>query len=186
MPTPWRSVCLLLLVQLGAVATERTPACAADRSFAPRLGVSLATLAHALAEVAGPVSFAPRPGSPQGTQEARLPAGAGIVQAAGDAGNLTAVVVWLPLAAHGRLPAGQARRYVEAVLRLFTSDSEAVVVWLEQVLSRAVTEAAGAPSLQALLFSRYQFKAMYLPTSTPPLVSLTVTAVGEEAVRPVP
>lgn len=186
MRTLWQLTSFLFLVQACAVAAGRTPARAADRSFAPRLGVSLATLQHALATVAGPVSFAPRPGSTHGTQEARLPAGAGIVQAAGEAGNLSTVVLWLPLAAHGGLPAGEGRRYVEAVLRLFTPDSEAVVLWLEQVLSRAVAEATGTPHLAALLSSGYQFKAMYLPTSTPAMVSLTVTAAGEEGVRPLP
>ncbi|MCS6924817.1 MAG: hypothetical protein NZ578_02830 [Candidatus Binatia bacterium] len=161
------------------MATEHAAAWAAERYFSPRLGISLATLQQALEKVAGPVSFAPRPGSPQGTQEARLPGGAGVVQAAGEAGNLTVVVVWLPLAAHGRLPGGEVRRSVEAVLRLFTSESEAVLFWLEQVLSRAVTEAAGTPHLEAFLSSGYQFKAMYLPTSTPAMVSLTVTAASE-------
>lgn len=103
----------------------------------------------------------------------------GIVQAGGEPGNLTTVVLWLPVDAHGQLRGGEARRYLAAFIQLFSPDSEAVVLWLEQVLSRAVAETKKTPHLEALLSSGHQFKAMYLPTLVPAMVSLTVTAASE-------
>lgn len=175
----WRIACLLFLLPLCVAAADRTASCAADPYFSTRLGISLATLQEALGKVAGPVSFAPRPGSAQGTQEARLAGNVGVVQAGGDPGNLTAVVLWLPVDGQGKLGGGEVRRYVDAFVRLFTPDGEAVVVWVEQVLSRAVAEAKETPHLEALLSSGHQFKATYLPTMSPAMVSLTVTAADE-------
>lgn len=62
------------------------------------LNISLSELETALGIVNGPVVFAPRLGSEQGTLEARLIENAGIVQAAGSPGNLSVVVLWFPIA----------------------------------------------------------------------------------------
>src|SRR5262245_5210889 len=93
----------LLLFGLVTVCLSGVTTHAFDPYLSPRLGISLTTLQTTLEKVGGPVVFAPRPGSQQGTQEARLPDNAGIVQAAGDKANLTAVVLWLPVDAAGKL-----------------------------------------------------------------------------------
>lgn len=180
MRVAWQAACVLFLGQLCTATVAWTAAGAADLYFPTRLDISLATLQQALGKVAGPVSFAPRPGSPQGTQEARLVGNVGMVQAAGEPGNLATVVLWLPVDAQGKLGGGEARRYLVAFIQLFTPDSEAVVLWVEQVLSRAVGGARQTPHLEALLCAGHQFKVMYLPTLVPAMGSLTVTAASGE------
>lgn len=165
---------LFVLLWLITISVGLVPSLAADSYFSTRLGVSLVTLQAALEKVAGPVTFAPRPGSSQGTQEARLPGNAGIVQAAGSAGNLTTAVLWLPVDEQGKFVGTTARPYLEAFIRLFASDSDPVVLWVGQVLSRAVAESNTAPHLEALLASGHQFKATYMPTLSPPMMSLSV------------
>ena len=159
---------------------SRTTAYAFDPYLSPRLGFSLTTVQKALERVGGPVVFAPRPGSQQGTQEARLPENAGIVQAGGDTANLLAVVLWLPVDAKGKPAGAKARLYLDAFVRLFTSDSESIVLWIRQVLERAVADTGSAPHLESQLLDKHQFKAMYVPTLSPPMVSLTVVAVEEQ------
>jgi len=151
-----------------------------DPYLSPRLGFSLATVQKALEKVGGPVVFAPRSGSQQGTQEARLPENAGIVQAGGDSANLSAVVLWLPIDAKGKLAGAKARPYLDAFGRLFTSDSESIVLWIQQVLERAVADTGSAPHLESQLLDKPQFKAMYVPTLSPPMVSLTLVAAEEQ------
>jgi hypothetical protein len=157
-----------------------TPSHAFDPYLSPRLGISLSTLQAALEKVAGPVVFAPRPNSPQGTQEARLPENAGIVQAGGGPENLAAAVLWLPVDAQGHLGGNKARSYLEAFVGACTADSQAVVSWVTQVLERAVVAPGNAPHLESRLLAKHQLKATYVPTLSPPMLSLTVIAVGEE------
>jgi hypothetical protein len=152
---------------------------AADFYAARRLGVSLATLQKGLEQVAGPVTFAPRSGSTQGTQEARLPENAGIVQVAGGNENLAVVVLWLPVDKQGNLVGAKARVYVETVVANFVSESEQLVLWVDQVLKRAIAEPRSAPYLESQLADKYQFKATYLPALSPPMMSLTVAATEE-------
>ena len=181
-----RSSGILVLLVLLAASLSGVAAQAFDPYLSPRLGLSLATLGNALEKVAGlpggqtgPVVFASRPGSQQGTQEARLPGNAGIVQAGGDTENLAAVVLWLPVDAQGKLAGSKARPYLNAFVELFTRDSEPVVRWVEQVLERAVADPGSVPHLESQLFAAYQFKATYLRTLSPAMCSLTVIAAEE-------
>jgi len=162
-----------LTASLGGLTVD-----AFDPYLSPRLGLSLATLQKALEKVAGPLAFAPRPGS-QGTQEARLPENAGIVQAGGDSENLAAVVLWLPVDAQGKLAGAKARPYLSAFVELFTSESEHMVLWVGQVLERAVADTGSATHLESQLLATHQFKATYLRTLSPALLSLTVVAAEE-------
>jgi len=155
------------------------PAFAFDPYLAPRLAISLTTLQTTLEKVGGPVTFAPRPGSQQGTQEARLPGNAGIVQAGGGAENLAAVVLWLPVDAKGQLVGAQARPYLDAFVGLFLSDSEETIRWVGQALARATTESGKDPHLESRLLDKHQFKLSYVPTLSPPMCSLTVTAASD-------
>src|SRR5262245_27878755 len=109
-----RLVVTLLVVSLGIA-----PAFAFDPSLSPRLGISLSTLQTTLGKVAGPVTFAPRPGSSQGTQETRLPENAGVVQAGSSPENLSVVVLWMPVDAQGKLAGAKPKLYLEALVRLF-------------------------------------------------------------------
>jgi hypothetical protein len=152
---------------------------AADFFAARRLGVSLATLRKSLEKVGGPVAFSVRSGSAQGTQEARLPENAGIVQVAGGDENLVVVVLWLPVDPAGNLVGAKAHAYVETVVANFVSESEHFVLWVDQVLKRAAGEAKHAPYVESQLADKYQVKATYLPALSPPMVSLTVTATEE-------
>ena len=148
--------------------------------YAPRrLGVSLATLQKELEKVGGPVTFAPRSGSTSGTLEARLPENAGTVQVAGGIENLAVIVLWLPVDKEGNLVGAKARAYVETVVTNFVSESEQLVLWVGQVLKRAVAEPRSTPYLESQLADKYQFKATYLPARSPPMMSMTVTATEE-------
>jgi hypothetical protein len=150
-----------------------------DPYFSSHLDIALSELQVALAKVHGPVTFGPRPGSTQGTQEARLPENAGVVQAAGSAGNLAVIILWLPVDASGKLVGANARQYLEAFLQLLTDDKGPLVRWVEQVLERGVAEKGSAPYLESRLIDERQCKAMYMPTLTPPMLSLTVEASGQ-------
>src|SRR3989442_1796671 len=119
-----RSVHTLILLGLFTVSLSGVTAHAFDPYLSPRLGISLTTLRTALERVGGSITFAPRPGSRQGTQEARLPENAGIVQAGGDSANLTAVVLWLPVDATGNLARAKARSYFGAFVGRFIPKSE--------------------------------------------------------------
>jgi len=174
--TSWK----LTLFILFAVCINGEVAYAADLYLSRRLGVSQSTLQKSLEKVGGPVTFTPRPGSTQGTQEARLPEHAGIVQAGGGSENLAVVILWLPVDQQGRLSGAKAQSYLDALVRNFTAESEQVVLWIDQVLRRAVAETRGGPHLESQLFGRYQFKATYAPSLSPPMISLTVTAAEEQ------
>jgi hypothetical protein len=154
------------------------PASAQDFAVTRRLGISLATLQKSLEKVATPVTFAPRPGSAQGTQEARLPNKAGAVQASGDQDNLSVVVLWMPIDQQKKRFDPGSRAYLDALVRTFISESESVAVWLDQVLHRALTESESGPHLESQLFDAYQLKATYVPSMNPPMLSLTV-ATGD-------
>jgi hypothetical protein len=151
-----------------------------DFAVTRRLGISLATLQKSLEKVAAPVTFAPRAGSRQGTQEARLPNKAGAVQASGDQDNLSVVVLWVPVDQQKRSFDPGSREYLDAFVRTFVSESESVAVWLDQVLHRALTESEGGSHLESQLFDAYQFKATYVPSMTPPMLSLTLTKSTQE------
>lgn len=153
---------------------------AADFSATRRLDVSQETLRKGLEKIGGPVTFTPRVGSKQGTQEARLPENAGLVQAGGDPANLTTVVLWLPVDDKGNLVGMNARAYLEAVVANFVRERERITLWVEQVLKRALSEARGTLHLESQLMEKYQFKATYTPTLSPPMMSLTVTAAESE------
>lgn len=154
-----------------------------DPYLSPRLGISLRTLQASLEKVESPVAFAPRPGSQQGTQEARLPGNAGIVQAGSDSGNLAVVVLWLPIGAQGKLAGPQAQAYLSALVRLFLTDSAETLRWVEQVLQRAITDPGKDSYVESRLSEKHQFKVMYVPTLVPPMFSLTVTAAEEDGLR---
>ncbi len=153
---------------------------AADFSATRRLDVSQEALRKGLEKIGGPVTFAPRVGSKQGTQEARLPENAGLVQAGGDPANLTTVVLWLPVDDKGNLVGLNARAYLEAVVANFVREREQITLWVEQVLKRALAEARGGLHLESQLMEHYQFKATYMPTVNPPMVSLAITVSSEE------
>jgi hypothetical protein len=142
---------------------------ALDPYLSPRLGISLRTLQAALEKVESPVAFAPRQGSQQGTQEARLP------------GN--AVVLWLPINAQGKLVGPQAQAYLSAFVRLFLTESAETLRWVEQVLQRAITDSGKDSYVESRLSEKHQFKVMYVPTLSPPMFSLTVTAAEEGGVH---
>lgn len=108
-----------------------------------------------------------------------MPENAGIVQAGGNPENLVAVVLWLPVDAKGKLAGTAARSYLDAFVRFFLSDSEEITRWVEQVLERAVTDAGNTPYLESHLLAQHQFKAMYVSTLSPPMLSLTVVAAEE-------
>lgn len=156
------------------------PSYADDIYLARRLGISLTTLQKSLEKVGGPVTFAPRSGSTQGTQEARLPENAGIVQAGGGNENLAVVILWLPVDKEGKLAGPQARVYLKSFTETFLSDSEPVSLWIDEVLKRAVADSASGPYLEAQLFDKYQLKATYMPTLNPPMVSLAIAASSDE------
>ncbi|HEV8717630.1 MAG TPA: hypothetical protein VGX03_33005 [Candidatus Binatia bacterium] len=179
-----RFVRTLILLGLFPACLSRGTAHAFDPYLSPRLGIPLTTLQTTLEKVGGSIIFAPRPGSQQGTQEARLPDNAGIVQAGGDSANLTAVVLWLPVDATGKLAGAKARPYLAAFVRLFTPKSEAIMLWIPQVLERAVVDSGSGPHLESQLLDRHQFKAMYVPTLSPPMLSLTVVAAEEQTPGP--
>ena len=160
-----------------------TIAPSAFAQFSSYLGVTLSELQAALEKGGGPLAFAPRPGSAQNTQEARLLENAGVVQAGGSAGNLSVVVLWLPTDGKGKFASVKTRLYLDAFAQLFTDDSAPLVRWVEQVLERAVTEGGDTPSLESQLLDERQFKAMYTPTLSPPMLSLTVEASGSGASR---
>ena len=183
MPQQW-FVRTLILPGLFTVCLSGGTVHAFDPYLSPRLGISLAAVKTALETVGGPVTFTPRPGSQQGTQEARLPDNAGIVQAGGDTANLTAVVLWLPVDASGNLAGAKARSYLAAFVQLFIPKGEAILLWIPQVLERAVADRGGGPHLESQLLDKHQFKAIYVPTLSPPMLSLTVVAAGEHNVRP--
>jgi hypothetical protein len=65
------------------------------------------------------------------------------------------------------------------MIRNFTTESEQMALWIDQVLKRAVTETGGGPHLESQLFGRYQFKATYTSSLSPPILSLAVTAAEE-------
>ena len=157
-----------------------SPAHAADFSAARRLGVSQETLRKGLEKVGGLVTFAPRAGSTQGTQEARLPDNAGLVQVSGANENLTVVVLWLPVDDKGNLIGTKARVYLEAVVANFVREREQIVLWVDQVLTRALAEARGSLYLESQLAEKYQFKVAYVSTLSPPMMSMTVTAAEDE------
>ena len=125
------------------------------------------------------MTFAPRPGSQQGTQEARLPGNAGIVQAGGGVENLAAVVLWLPVDAKGKFVGATARLYLDSFVRLFLADSEEITRWVEHALARAATESGKEPHLESRLLDKHQFKLTYVPTLSPPMCSLTIIAADE-------
>ncbi len=153
---------------------------AADFSATRRLDVSQDALRKGLEKISSPITFAPRVGSKQGTQEARLPENAGLVQAGGDPANLTTVVIWLPVDDKGNLVGMNARAYLEAVVANFVREREQITLWVEQVLKRALTEARGGLHLESQLVEHYQFKATYMPTLNPPMVSLAITVSSDE------
>jgi hypothetical protein len=159
------------------------PSLAFDPYLSPRLGISLTTLQSALEKVDGPVVFVPRAGSQQGTQEARLAGNAGIVQAGSDTANLAAVVVWLPVDARGKLASAKSQAYLDAFIRLFLAESEEATRWIEGVLKRALAEAGNDPYIESHLYDKHQFKATYMPTLSPPMLSLTVTSAEESGVQ---
>ena len=146
------------------------------------LGLSLSELETALGKVNGPISLAPRPGSEQGTLEARLAENAGLVQAAGSPGNLGVVVLWVPTD-KGKFASAKSREYLEALVRLLSNESESILRWTEQVLERAAAEEGSTPYLESQLLDKRQFKATYLPTLSPPMLSLIVTGGGQGALR---
>jgi hypothetical protein len=156
------------------------PSHADDIYLSRRLGISLTTLQKSLEKVGGPVTFAPRSGSTQGTQEARLPENAGIVQAGGGNENLAVVILWLPVDKEGKLAGPQARVYLKSFTETFMSDGEPVFLWIDEVLKRAIADSASGPYLEAQLFDKYQLKATYMPTLNPPMVSLAITASSDE------
>ncbi len=174
-----RSLRIFALLVLLAAGWGGMAAQAFDPYLSPRLGLSLATLQNTLEKVAGPVVFAPRPDSQQGTQEARLAENAGIIQAGGEPENLAAVVLWLPVDAQGKLAGAKARPYLNAFVELFTRDSEPVLHWVEAVLERAVADPGSTPHLESQLFAAHQFKATYMRTLSPAMVSLTVISAEE-------
>jgi hypothetical protein len=88
----------------------------------------------------------------------RLPESAGIVQAAGSPGNLSVVVLWLPVVATGKFASAKSRPYLVAFVEVFTRESDPVVRWIEQVLERAVAEKANTPHLESQLFDDRQLK----------------------------
>jgi hypothetical protein len=178
-PPPYSLSLSLSLALSLALSLLCSTAHATDFSTARRLGVSLETLRKSLEKVGGPVTFSPRSGSTQGTQEARLPENAGIVQVAGGSENLVVVVLWLPVDLEGNLVGAKARAYRETVIANFVSESEHLVLWVDQVLKRAVAEAKSTPYLESQLADKYQVKAAYLPALSPPMMSLTVTATEE-------
>ena len=141
--------------------------------------MTLSELQTGLSKVSGPVTFALRPGSSQGTQEVRLPESAGIVQAAGSSGNLSVVVLWLPVVATGKFATAKPRPYLVAFVEVFTRESDPVVQWIEQVLERAVAEKVNTPHLESQLFDDRQLKVTYVPTLSPPMLSITVEGGGQ-------
>jgi hypothetical protein len=145
-----------------------------------RLGISLQTFQQSLGKGREPLTFSPRPGSTSGTQEARLPENAGVVQAGGDPGNLTAVVLWLPLDQQGKLAGSKAKTYLSEFIKPFVSDSEPLVLWVDTVLARARTNSRSERYLESQLTGGYQLKAVYDPTLPSPMVSITVTATGDD------
>lgn len=144
------------------------------------LGISLSELEAALGKIDGPVSLTPRPGSEQGTLETRLAKNAGLVQAAGSPGNLAVVVLWFPIHS-GKFAHEKSREYLDAFVKLLTTDSAPILRWTEQVLERAVAENGSTPYLESQLLEERQFKVMYTPTLSPPMLSLTVTG-GEQGI----
>jgi hypothetical protein len=172
----FHALCFFLLLSLLPFPST---VYATDFSAARRLGISLTTLQKSLEKVGSPVTFTPRSGSSQGTQEARLPGNAGIVQVGGSNENLTVVLLWLPVDDKGNLVGAKATAYLKAVVAHFVSESEQIVLWVDQMLRRAVAEARSAPYLESQLADTYQVKAAYLPTLVPPMLSLTFTATQE-------
>jgi hypothetical protein len=64
-----------------------------------------------------------------------------------------------------------------------TDDKDPLVRWAEQVLEHGVAEKGSTPYLESRLINERQFKAMYMPTLTPPMLSLTVEASGQGSSR---
>lgn len=143
------------------------------------LNVSLSELQASLRTVDSAVTFAPRPGSAHGTQEARLPENSGVVQAAGSPGNLSVIVLWLPVGTNGQFVNAKSRPYLAALLRVFTEEGDAVVRWVERVLGHAMEDGGKTSHLESQLFDHRQLKALYVPTLSPPMLSLTVEAGGQ-------
>jgi hypothetical protein len=136
-----------------------------------------------LEKIGGPVAFATRSGSASGTQEARLPENAGLVQAAGSPGNLSVVVFWAPVDAKGKLASVKSRQYMEAFVDVFAKESGPLIRWVEHVLERAVAEGGSTPHLESQFLEDRQFKATYVPTLSPPMLSLAVQGGGQGAPR---
>ncbi len=170
------SLCFFLLLCLFPLCLIAD----ADDFYAPRrLGVSLDTLQKGLEKVGGSITVAPRSGSTSGTLEARLPDNAGTVQVAGGKENLAVVVLWLPVDKEGKLVGVKAYAYLETVVANFVSETDQLVLWVNQVLKRAVAEPRSTPYLESQLADKYQFKAAYVSALSPPMMSLTVTATEE-------
>lgn len=171
---------LLSSVFLVSAALISSAPRADDFAVTRRLGISLATLQKSLEKGAAPVVFTPRPGSTQGTQETRLPNKAGAVQASGDQDNLSVVVFWMAVDRQKKRIDPESRNYLDALVRLFISETESVALWLDQVLQRALTESEGDSHLESQLFDTYQLKATYVPSMNPPMLSLTLMKSAEE------
>ena len=176
--SPQVKIYTLTVFFIGATLTAAVTQ-AADFAVTRRLGVSLPTVQKSLEKVSGPLAFTPRPGSTQGTQETRLPGKAGVVQASGDPDNLAVVVLWMPVDQQKKRIEPGSRGYLDALVRMFLSENEPVALWLDQVLQRALSEGAGNSHLESQLFDTYQLKAMYVPSMSPPMLSLTVTMSEE-------
>ncbi len=151
------------------------------QSFSSPLGVSLSELQAALAKGGDLIAFAPRPGSASGTQEAKLPGNSGVVQAAGSPGNLNVIVFWTPVDAQGHLVGVKGKLYLDVFLRLLTDDPASVSRWIEQSVERAAAEQSGKPSLDSRLVEDFQLKVSYVPSLSPPMLSVTVEAAQERS-----
>ena len=109
----------------------------------------------------------------------RLPGKAGVVQASGDPDNLAVVVLWMPVDQQKKRIEPGSRGYLDALVRMFLSENEPVALWLDQVLQRALSEGAGNSHLESQLFDTYQLKAMYVPSMSPPMLSLIFSISAE-------
>jgi len=176
--SPQVKIYTLTVFFIGAALTVAATY-AADFAVTRHLGVSLSTVQKSLEKVSGPLAFTPRPGSTQGTQETRLPNKAGVVQASGDPDNLAVVVLWMPVDQQKKRIEPGSRGYLDALVRMFLSENEPVALWLDQVLQRALSEGAGNSHLESQLFDTYQLKAMYVPSMSPPMLSLIFSISAE-------
>jgi hypothetical protein len=69
-------------------------------------------------------------------------------------------------------------------VQLFIPESESILLWIPQVLERARGDSGNGPHLESHLLDKHQFKAMYVPTLSPSMFSLTVVAAEEQKARP--